>query len=148
MRNIKAKLFKLYNDEFIPHLIQQATDRKSRFEPKRHDKLMIGDVVLIKEENTKRTNLPLGIVEKITLNQLGEVTDTVLLKGSTKERIRRHPTVLIPILQCKKELNPTECEVELESVGSGESRATLRKRPRRLAAVNSEKRSKRMLSDE
>ena len=148
LRNVKRNLFTLYNEEFIPHLIGQATDRKSRFEPKCHNKLAVGDIVLIKEVNTKRANLPMGIVEKITVNELSEVTDTVLLKGSTKERIRRHPSVLIPILQIKGQVGVEECQSELNSTKELTDKPNPRRNPRRLAALNSEVRSKKMLSDE
>ena len=145
LKGVKSKLFKLYHDEFIPHLIQQATDKKSRFQPKVHKTLMVGDVVLIKEENTKRANLPLGIVEKVTTNQIGEVTDTLILKGSTKERIRRHPTVLIPLLQ-SKEVNDNS-EKQSLPVDKVQESSPSKPKSRRLAALKSRERSRMILND-
>ena len=40
----------------------------------------------------------MGIVESVVENSLGEVTEVVILKGATRERVRRHVTSLIRIL--------------------------------------------------
>ena len=67
LRKIRQYLNDVYNDEFLPQLISQATNEKSRYAP-RHDPLSVGDLVLIKEDNTKQTNYPLGKIKSVTVN--------------------------------------------------------------------------------
>ncbi|RXG69589.1 hypothetical protein Avbf_08087 [Armadillidium vulgare] len=71
--------------EKLKKLAQQATDKKSRFMPKTHSKLEIGDIVLIKEPFLKPTNYPMGKVEQVQININNEVTGTTLLKGNKEE---------------------------------------------------------------
>ena len=58
----------------------------------------VGDVVLIKEENCKPVQYPLAIVREVTQNDLGEAVGAVLLKGSTGELVKRHSSIIIPLL--------------------------------------------------
>ena len=142
LSRVLANLMNRYNDEFIPHLISQATDEKTRYERKSHCKLELGDIVLIKEENTKPTNYPMGRIVKVSVNDLGETTGAVVLKGATGERVKRHASVLIPLLQHIGALKA--------NVGAGQDRPQIERSrgdTRRVAAVNSELRSRAMLGN-
>ena len=79
-------------------LVYQATDKKGRYKRKKHDILHKGDIVLLKEPLTKRHNFPMGIVKEVTINQLGECTDALVYKSSTKELVKRHSSTIIPLL--------------------------------------------------
>ena len=98
LEKARQKLIEIYHEEFLPSLMYQAINKKDRFKPVSHKALQIGDIVLLKEENTKRINFPLGIVKKIICNDLGEITDAEVKKGKTGETLKRHVTSLIPIL--------------------------------------------------
>ncbi|XP_064089863.1 uncharacterized protein LOC135203822 [Macrobrachium nipponense] len=98
LRKVRHNLLEAYQNEFLSTLVAQAVDRKDRYRPVCHQKLGIGDIVLIKEPNTKTINFPLGIVKDIEENDLGETTGAIILKGKTREVIKRHVTTLIPYL--------------------------------------------------
>ncbi|XP_068224857.1 uncharacterized protein [Palaemon carinicauda] len=99
LRKVRYNLLEAYQNEFLSTLVAQAVDRKDRYRPVCHQKLGIGDIVLIKEPNTKTINFPLGIVKGIEENDLGETTGAIILKGKTRELIKRHVTTLIPYLK-------------------------------------------------
>ena len=46
----------------------------------------------------KPSNYPMGIVRKVTMNDLDEVTDIIVFKGASRETVRRHVTSIIPLL--------------------------------------------------
>ena len=144
LRSVRSCLFKLYNEQFIPDLMRQATDNKMRYKPKNHKLLEVGDIVLIKEENTKQTNMPMGIIEKVSINDLGEVTGALVRKGSTGERVKRHSSVLIPLLQGIKDDVETADSL-VESTVEPRVLAQPRNVNRRAAAVASEHRTRAML---
>ena len=114
LRNIRKILKEKYRDEFLVNLISQATDIKGRYKPKLHKPLKIGDIVLIKDENTKSYNLPLGIVKQIEVNSLGEVTNALLKKGKTGELTIRHVTNLIPMLS-ESDVNMSDFSIEVNN---------------------------------
>ncbi|XP_064096674.1 uncharacterized protein LOC135208434 isoform X2 [Macrobrachium nipponense] len=87
---VKSNLIEKYNFEFLTNLIYQATNEKSRYKPVDHKKPEIGDIVLIKETNTKPSNYPMAVVKKIKINELDEVSEVELLKGGSRELVRRH----------------------------------------------------------
>ena len=64
LKKVRANLIKLYNAEFLNTLIKQALNEKSRYKPTYHDKISLGDVVLLKEDYHKPVNYPMGIVKK------------------------------------------------------------------------------------
>ena len=144
LRSVRSCLFKLYNEQFLPDLIRQATDDKLRYKPKTHKLLAVGDIVLIQEENTKQTNMPMGRVEKVSTNDLGEVTGAVVRKGSTGERVKRHASVLIPLLQ---DISDDVATVDSTADFSVEPSSLVPPKivNRRAAAVASEQRTRAML---
>ena len=75
LSRVRSNLIKIYHDEFTNTLLQQAIDRDHRYSPVKHDIINPGCVVLIKEENTKRSNYPMGIVVDTIKNSLRVSTD-------------------------------------------------------------------------
>ncbi|XP_068218822.1 uncharacterized protein [Palaemon carinicauda] len=134
---IRQTLIETYHNEFLGTLIQQAVDRKGRYRPVTHKLLKVGDVVLIKEEHTKRNNYPLGIILEVFKNDLGEVTHAVIKKGKTGQTSRLHVNNIIPILENTGSTNsatPDVCNSVTSSL-----------RPKRKAAILSQERTRQML---
>lgn len=98
LRKVRENLFELCHREFLADLIGQAVNVSDRYKPVHHTKLAVGDVVLIKEPNTKICNYPMAIVKSVVENIHGEVTGATVLKGTTKELVKRHSSTLIPLL--------------------------------------------------
>ena len=98
LRKVRQVLREKYQDEFLANLILQATDKQNRYTPKPHKNLNVGDIVLIKEQNCKPYNFPLGIIKSLETNSIGENASAVVLKGKTKETTKRHVSSLIPLL--------------------------------------------------
>ena len=148
LRNVRSKLLKMYHEEFIPQMIKQATDRKSRYCPKKHNKLQVNDLVLLREDNVKVANMPMGKVLEIVENNLGEVTSAVVLKGGTKERVKRHVCGLIPLLQQRNVANNSNVTRKEVSANQEQDRGANQPvaRPRRHAAVQSTAATRRMLT--
>ena len=88
----------IYKSEFNLDLMQQSTSRTDKFKNCSHKGISIGDLVIVKEDNTKRNHFPLCKVVKIEQNSLGEVVACKLLKGASREIISRHSSRIIPIL--------------------------------------------------
>ena len=101
--------------------------------PIKHKGLQVGDIVLLTEPLTKPVNYPMGIVESITINELGEVTRGKVRKGSKRELVDRHSSSLIPIrpveeyggtvakLVCKENPKPTLVRRKYDRKGALES---------------------------
>ena len=98
LAKVRTALIKYYGDQFLTNLIDQAVGKPGRFKPVLHHEVSVGDIVLVKEENTKSINFPMAIVREVNRNYLGEITDVVLFKGATREIIKRHITTVIPLL--------------------------------------------------
>ncbi|XP_068224998.1 uncharacterized protein [Palaemon carinicauda] len=137
LRNVRSRLINIYNSEFIAHLVSQATDEKSRYKPVTHKRIQIGDIVLLKEPHMKPSNYPMGIVKKVKLNDLDEVTDIEVFKGASRETVRRHVTSVIPLLS--PVTNDSEEKVDIKEDSS------THQRKKREAAVISEARTRDML---
>ena len=102
LRIVRLKLLKLYNDEFLSLLLKKTTDEKSRYSPQiTHNAIEIGDLVILKEEHVKPTNMPMARVESITRNNLGETKGAVVFKGTTREQVKSHASLLLPLLRDK-----------------------------------------------
>ena len=137
LSRVRNSLMDLYHNEFLQTLLGQAVDRKGRYRPVDHLPLAVGDIVLIKEENTKISNYPLGVIKEIFLNYIGEVTHAVVLKERTRQLSRLHSSNLIPYLK----VNPSAPNDTLPSKGIVSPSA----RPKRKAAVVSRERTRCML---
>jgi hypothetical protein len=86
----------------------------------------------------------MGIVESVVENSLGEVTEVVILKGATRERVRRHVTSLIRILTSADE------NIVHQSVDESNTVKTISKQPAstqktRSSAVKSRNQWKKLL---
>ena len=99
---VRNNLNDIYNKEFLFYLSKQATAKKGLYTPKNHEKLELGDLVLIKETLTKLSNLPMAMVTDVKENNLGEVTSVTLKKGKSGEILKRHSSVLIPLLKSEE----------------------------------------------
>ena len=146
LRKVRGNLRITYNEQFLPQLIDQATDRKSRYKPVKHDELHVHDIVLIKEDHCKPVQYPLAIVRQLQVNDANEVVGAVLLRGSTGELVKRHSSVLIPLLHSDqtvedKSSHPDGSQIEM--IDTVPRRAACR----RNAAVVSEEKTKAMLSN-
>ncbi|XP_068224659.1 uncharacterized protein, partial [Palaemon carinicauda] len=76
---VQSKLIDIYNNEFLNHLVYQATSKKDRYKPVPHKQLKVGDLVLVKENMTKAIDYPIGIVKELTKNIYDEVTGAKLM---------------------------------------------------------------------
>ena len=137
----RAVLVDIYNAEFAQNLLHQATNLPDRYKPKNNSDPKCGDLVLIKEPLLKCLNYPMGIIREVTKNSLGEVTEALVYKGSTKELIRRHVNSLIPVL-VGQEPQINSSEVRQSNMDSDSSNHNSNRRP---AAVNSELLTRAML---
>ena len=133
LQKVRDKLVKLYQEEFIANLIHQAVDVTDRYKPVTHNIISPGDIVLIKENFTKPNDYPMGIVKETVTNTLGEVTGATILKGKTREMVKRHSSVIIPLLTRKEEILSHPSNDEQKSLVPTESRVK-----RKAALVSSE----------
>ena len=143
LKRVRSKLIALYQDEFLGNLIHQATNVKDRYVPISHKTINPGDIVLLKEQHTKPNYYPLGLVKSVVRNSSGEVTEATILKGNSRELVRRHSSVLVPLLTLNDERNEV---LEENEVHVHEGAVDKRKKPRRKAALESEQKTKDMLN--
>ena len=129
-KNCRQRLIEIYHSQFLTNLIYQATNDKSRFKPIKHDSLSPGDIVLLKEINSKPQFYPMGIIKSVELNSLGESTSAVVLKGKTGELTKRHSTNLIPLLTTN-EINNNQAD---QLVSEPNSKVTNLRKSKRLAS--------------
>lgn len=145
LANVHSFLLKIYNEEFIPSLAAQATNTPGRYASVKHDSLEIGDIVLLKESNFKPSQYPMGIVQSVTKNCLQETTDVCLLKGATREVVRRHVSSLIPLLK-SSELQTGEAAAEDSGPEKERNWTSIGGvRPKRSAALQSAKKTARLV---
>ena len=119
-------MIKIYNDEFLTNLVNQAT-KESKYKPVLHHKLGVGDFVLLKEKFTKAIDYPMGTVKEVVKNELGEITGAFVWKGRTKELVKRHVNSLIYLF------SPSHDALVSDDVTS-EPIANVQERPRRRVA--------------
>ena len=99
VNKVMKSLGETYEYEFINRLIDQSTDKPGRYRPVSHEKIDIGDIVLLKDPFLKVFNYPMGIVQKVYVNSIDEVTDIEVLKGKTGEVVKRHVSSVIPLFR-------------------------------------------------
>ena len=145
LRKVRHNLIEKYHSEFIGTLVSQAVDRKDRYKPVTQHSIKPGDLILLKEVHTKPNNYPMGLVKSIELNSNNEVTGVHLIKGKTKEVVKRHISTLIPILEVNNDYDciPDE-DIDKGSVHKGSVSPSVR----RKAAVVSEQRTREILTNE
>ena len=139
LAKVRKRMLDLYSDELISTLVKQSTNLPNRYAPKKHTKLGVGDLVLIKEQFTKRAHLPMAIVRDIQTNSLGEVTAVTLKKGNN-ELVTRHVSSLIPILESEVQ-DATSSDVrDATSTVESASEVPRRRGPERAAATTCRRR--------
>ena len=98
--------------------------------------------MLLKEDFTKAINYPMAMVLKTTENSLGEVTDVEVRRGSSREKVRRHVSSLIPFLGSGNETQNNAAE----KISIAEPRPN--SRPTRKAAKKARDACRTMLANE
>jgi hypothetical protein len=106
LRKVRERLKTVYNNEFLVGLVNQATDRNSRYKPVTQRNISQGDIVLLNEDYTKAQKYPMGLVQGVQINSNGEVTCATVKKGQSGEIVKRHVTTLIPFLSDKNTEEP------------------------------------------
>ena len=144
LAHVRKALCETYVTEFLPYLMDQATNISNRYVPKKHHKLAPGDIVIINDGLIKRANMPLAIVRDVKENSLGEVVTARLWKGGTREMVERHVTSLIPILESQEA--PGNPKPHNENIMTS-PRSSTRPRSSRRAAKECEEKC-RQLRDE
>ena len=142
LSNVRKRLIDKYSNEFLPKLIDQATDVKGRYKRVDHHNLKIGDLVLLKETFCKPNNYPLAIVREININDLDEVTSVSVFKGKTRELVRRHVQSIIPLLSIEADsqsINAREENITVQNYEKGN------KRPPRTAAIKGNLNNRRLV---
>ncbi|XP_068200621.1 uncharacterized protein [Palaemon carinicauda] len=142
LRKVRQNLIENYHSEFLGTLLSQAIDKKDRYRPAQQHNIKVGDIVLLKELNTKPSSYPMAIVQKLEVNSNGEVTGVTLLNGKTKEIIKRHISTLIPYLEVK-DLGEDDC---IPTPDVEQNNDTNNLRVRRKAAILSEQRTREYLN--
>ena len=99
LSKVRQNLIEAYNAEFLTTLMNQSTKDKGKYVPVKHDKLVIGDIVLLKEKHVKSSQYPLGRVLSVQENEMGETTGATILKGGTREKVNRHVNSLIHLMR-------------------------------------------------
>ena len=141
LRKVRIKLLNIYQNEFLKNLISQAVDRSGRYRPVTHHEVKIGDIILLKEPNQKPNHYPMGIVKKVFKNNLGEVTGALILKGKTREMVKRHSSTIIPLL----EENSSDVNV-VDNGSQGNAKIKIKKK-RKAAEISEQKTRNILLND-
>ena len=142
LRKVRINLINLYHNEFLSKLMYQAVNKKGRYLPVEQKNIKVGDVIMLKEPLTKSMNYPLGIVKKIYKNDLNEVTNVELLKGKTKEIVKRHVTSLIPYLSLNEDFAVSTISQNDLDIDSKDDIVPNHCNRKRNSALESEKRNK------
>ena len=143
LRKVRNSLIEKYHSEFLGTLISQAVDKTDRYRPATQQPIKVGDLILLKDANTKPNNYPMGLVKEVEINSNNEVTGAVILKGKTRELVKRHISTLIPLLEC----DPKSDNFDTSEVQTLDDDKTFSPRVRRKAAVNSEQRTRLIFND-
>ena len=143
LAKIRERLINQYNQEFRITLMNQATDKKQRYSPVKHVKLSVGDIVLLRDDFCKQSQYPMAIVESVVTNSLGEVTAAYLFKGLTREKVFRHATSLILLLQTPREIHDTPREFHDDTPHENTSDPSMNDMPDSSSANENHVRSKR-----
>ena len=144
MQKVRKNLKDLYHSQFICTLIDQATDVKERYKPVNHYTINKGDVVLLREEFTKPSCYPMGIVIDTLKNVNDEITGAIIRKGKNRELVKRHISTVIPLLSDSE--YKSEPEDNFNNIDSNSTVAS--SRIKRAAAIKSTELTKALLNDD
>ena len=130
----------------MTQLIDQAVNEKGRYIRVSHDPIEVGDVVLLQESYAKPVDYPMGLVNEVQVNDLGEVTGAVIRKGRTGELVKRHSSVIIPLLRVREFANGVDISAEVSTpIESSQTTEEDVSRCRRSAALAGERKTRAML---
>ena len=141
LRKSRNALITIHHSEFLGTLVGQAVDKNDRYKSVAQKDLKVGDVVLLKEVNTKPNDYPLGMVKELQWNSNNEITGAVVRKGKTNECVKRHITTLILYLACDPDHNN---KIARRTNGSPDSNKNSRTRCK--AACKADEKIKQILS--
>ena len=142
LRKCRQFLGDLYHEEFMSNLMHQATNQKQRYKKVKHDALVRGDVVLLKEPLCKPTKYPMATVVDVVHNDLNEVTQVTVRKGNTREIVSRHVTSVIPLFSPEKDTDPINDPMESMNKDNCSSKLS---RPARKAALKGRKKTAELI---
>ena len=94
---VRNNIANLYDDFFLKDLEMKATNAPNRYKKYSQADLKLNDVVSIKTKLLKPFHYPVGTVESIEKNSLGEI-NAISVRKSNGEIIRRHPCDIVPLL--------------------------------------------------
>ena len=135
LRKARERLNAIYDEEYFSKLAYQATNCPDRYKPQNHHLLRVNDVVILKEQHHKPNQYPLARVVEVVKNVNSEVTEVIVLKGSTGEKLRRHVSVVIPLLTFPIEtIGNNERNEETREITAVKQRSI----PKRKAAIASQ----------
>ena len=126
LKGVRSRFKTIYYDEFLQNMRELSLNRPGKYYNRNHRKLLIGDLVVIKQKFTKPYLCPVAIVDDVEVNSIGEVTSVSLRKGNG-EIVRRHVSDIVFLESCK---NSEQGSISCEDVAS----VAKIKRPIRIAA--------------
>ncbi len=147
LKKVRSKLIESYNSEFVGQLIDQAVNSPGRYKPVKHKKLQKGDIVLLKEINVKPVNYPMGVVIEVQTNILEEVTGVLVLKGKTREKVKRHVSSVIPLLRLEELGQASQNILQSKLEVQNEKEIFVQKKMRNAAIIGQAK-IKQIIADE
>ena len=94
----------------------------------------------------KPNSYPLCIIKQIITNDNNEVTGAIVLKGKTRELVKRHSSTIIPLL----ELNDNEPSDDITDANedSGNDSECIPKKTARKAAIISQQKTRDLFMQE
>ena len=143
LQKTRNSLIKLYNQEFIIKLMDQAVDKNDRYKPTVHHIIKKNNIVHLKENYLKNFKYPMAIVKEVIKNSKGEVTACLVKKGNTGGISKRHVSVIIPLLSCEDSV----VKQDTDNISTAVSPIRSNRKHYRKAALLSRQRSKFILND-
>ena len=141
---VRKTLNELYHDQFLFNIFDQSIDKGSRYKKVTHDALEPNDIVLLKDEFKKPHQYDMAKVESVQVNDLGETTGAVLVKGN-RERVKRHATSIVPLLKASEFNMSVPAGSTAAEEGGSQPEVPQACRPKRRAAIVSELQTKKIL---
>ena len=138
-------MFAIYQNEFLSNPLNQAIDVKDCYKPVNHNRINVGDIVLVKDDHVKPLNFPMGIVKQAVTNVNGETTGAVVLKGKTLELTKRHVSSLIPLLTCDENSPNGSGEILAEELPDSSTESSVKPKTTKKTALESTSKTRDIL---
>lgn len=139
-RKVRDNLIKTYDAEFKQTLIDQAVASKDRYKPVHHDSLKVNDIVLLTDPLLKANHYPMAKVTSTFQNTLGEITNVIVKKGSTREFVKRHVSSVILLMRPKADYEPGS-----KILNDRNDELPVIIRPQRIAAISSSQKTSELI---